>query len=79
MADINDLRRERMALVEDGRSLLEAVEAESRALTDEEKTNDDTRADRIAELGETIDRRSSSLKFVTFLSRFRDRLSRIAK
>jgi len=76
MADINDLRRERMALVEDGRSLLEAVEAESRALTDEEKTNDDTRADRIAELGETIDRLERQEKFESEISHVPEPASR---
>jgi HK97 family phage major capsid protein len=53
--DVNDLRRERAALVKDGRSLLEAVEAKDRALTDEEKRTDDARADKIAALGVKID------------------------
>jgi hypothetical protein len=53
--DVNDLRRERAALVKDGKRLLDAVETKRRALTDEEKRTDDARADKIAALGIMID------------------------
>ena len=53
--DVNDLKRERMALVNDGKRLLESVETKGRALTDEERRTDDARADKIAALGATID------------------------
>lgn len=61
MADINDLLQRRNMLIEEGRGIYDAAEAEKRELSDEEKANDDARYAEIDQLTEAIDRREKQV------------------
>lgn len=67
MADINDLLQQRAKLIEDGRKVYDQAETESRALSDEEKANDDARFERINELTEQIERRRRQISAESML------------